>query len=146
MEVEQALVDVIPSHRQVSRAPQPEDRLSAQVLELCRIICPGKVGVLGPCRFRVVVGQQRRVLVATPAEALEPGSEGRVEPRPPRLRDARVRDLSRHGMLDRVLALALDGRAVPAAHEVALLEHPEVGLESLEQPVHRPTPEDTPDQ
>ena len=34
MEVEQALVDVIPSHRQVSRAPQPEDRLSAQALEL----------------------------------------------------------------------------------------------------------------
>ena len=57
------------------------------------------------------------------AEALEPRSERRVEAGTPGLGMLVYADLPRHGVLDRVLALALDGGAPPPPNEVALLEH-----------------------
>jgi hypothetical protein len=76
--------------------------------------------------------------------ALEPGGKRGVDPWTTSLRETRVRDFAREGVLDRVLALAGDARARTAAYEVAILEDPQVGR-ALDQLVHRPRPEDAPD-
>ena len=58
--------------------------------------------------------------------ALDPVRERRVQLRPTRPRDARVRDLPRERVLDRVLELPGKRRAAAPPHEVALLEQREI--------------------
>ena len=49
----------------------------AQALELGVVRRPGEIGVLGPDGLRVVVREERRVLVARPRRPLEPAGEAR---------------------------------------------------------------------
>jgi len=121
------------------------ERLPAQRRNLLVRTGPGEVDVLGTHGLRVVVGQQRGVLVLGAAAPLEPLGEAGVEPGAARLRKTLVGDLAGQRVLDRVLAFAGHRRAVPPPDEVALLEHGEVGRRPLDEVVDGPGPEDTAD-
>src|SRR5581483_4019438 len=136
----------VPAQCQLGRSLEPAGGLSREPLALVVLARPRKVGVLGPRGFGIVMRQERRLLVAAAAEALEPRRERRVETGALRLRDARVGDLPGDCVLDGVLALPLDRRPVPATNEVALLEHAQVGLDAFEQLVDGAAPEDAADQ
>lgn len=124
------IVELVPGDRQGSGTTEPGDGSGPQPVGLGLVAPPGEIGVLGT----------HGVLT----ESLEPGREGGVQPRAPRLGQTRVGDLARERVLDRVLALAGHGRAAAAANEVALLEHAQVRL-TADELVHRPRPEDAPD-
>ena len=85
------------------------------------------------------------MLVVPLDAALEPLGEGCVELRSFRLRQARVGDLARERMLDRVLSLARDRGTDTTANEVAVFEQAEVGTPATDQLVDRTRPEDAPD-
>src|SRR5207253_6300836 len=106
-------------------ASQPGDCPRAQTLELLLRSCPGQVGILGACRLRVMVGKQRRVLVAPAAKALDPRGEVRVQVGSPRLRNAFVRHFARDCVLDRVFALTLDRGSQSKPDEISFLEEAE---------------------
>src|SRR5256885_3737224 len=88
--------------------------------------------------------EQRRMLVASLAAALEPAGETGVQLRPLRLRQAAVGDLTRERVLDRILTLARQRRAGAPADEVALGKQLEVG-HAADELIDRPGPEDAPD-
>src|SRR5437016_7162973 len=88
--------------------------------------------------------EQRRMLVASLAAALEPAGETRVQLCPLRLRQAAVGDLARERVLDRILTLARQQRAGAPADEVALGKQLEVG-HAADELIDRAGPEDAPD-
>ena len=91
------------------------------------------------------MSEQRRILLAVGAEALEPGGEGGVKACSFRLRHARVRDVSRQCVFERELLLAGHRRRAVAADEVAPDKHAHVGLDAAEKLEHGGRPEDTSD-
>src|SRR5439155_240992 len=91
----------------------------------------------------VVMREQRRMLVASLAAALEPAGETRVQLCPLRLRQAAVGDLARERVLDRILTLARQRRAGAPADEVALGKQLEVG-HAADELIDQTGPEHTP--
>ena len=92
-----------------------------------------------------MVRKQGGILVPAGAHPLDPLRERGMQLCTPRLRKTLIRNLARQRVLERVLGFALEGRARPSAHEVAILEHAEVGLLSFEELVHGAGPEDAAD-
>ena len=92
-------------------------------------------------------GEQGSVAYSSslPGDALDPLGECRMEVSTARHGDARVGDLSRHGVLEDVLTLSLHRGAGAQPDEVALLELPEIGGEAEAELVDRPAPERAPD-
>src|SRR5262249_5984476 len=105
MEEREAFVYLVAADRQLGRARGPLARLHAQLLGFGFVTRPGEVDVLGTDRLGVVVREESGVLVAALTAPLEPAREGGVKLRTSRLGQARVRDLARQRVLDRVLAL-----------------------------------------
>ncbi len=122
-------------------AATPGDGFLAQPFVLTRVVAPDEVGVLRPNRLRVVVGEQRRVLVTRPLSVVQPIADACMKATTSSLRDAGVGDLARERVLDCVLALADDRRASSAPDEVPLLEEIEVGLVTAEEMDHGARPE-----
>jgi hypothetical protein len=91
-----------------------------------------------------VVGEQRRVLVLVNAIPLQPAREGGVQRRALGLQERVVGDVARERVLDYVLELARHRRPRAATHELALLQHAQVG-HALDKLAHRPHPERPPD-
>ena len=141
MKQSQPLRDLVAAHRQGRGAAQPHDGPLAEAAELGVLGLPGEVDVLRPHRLGVVVGQERRVLVAPLPRQLEPPGEARMKPCPSCLRQTSVGDVPGQRMRDRELTLAGDRGARPMTDEIALLQQAEVRLEALEQLVDRPRPE-----
>ena len=139
---EPAPPDLVAAHGQGRGAAQPRRR-PARRGGRARVVLgpPGEVDVLRPHRLGVVVGQERRVLVAPVPRQLEPRGEARMKPRPSRLRQTSVGDVPGERVRDRELALADDRRARPVPHEIALLQQAKVRLDALEQLVDRTRPE-----
>ena len=98
------LVELVAADRELGGPAEPGDRLRAKPLQLGVLAGPGQVGVLGSRRLGVVVREQGGVLAAAVSDPLEPGREGGMQARAPRLRDARVRDLARQRVPERELA------------------------------------------
>src|SRR5439155_16095108 len=88
----EGLVDLVASDSERSRPPRPFHRLRAQALSLVLPAGPGQVDVLGSDSLRVVVREQRGMLVVTLAARLEPAGKRSVESGPPGLGQAAVRD------------------------------------------------------
>ena len=121
------LVDLVAAESQRRRPPSPRHCLSAPPGQLLVPAGPGKVGVFGPDGLEIVVGEECGVLVVPLGIALEPAGEGCVQMRSLRLRQARVGDLARERVLDRVLAFARDRGADATTDEVAVFQQAEVG-------------------
>src|SRR5262249_60861318 len=103
LEVAQRLVDVAATNCEVGGALEPGRSLCPQPCQLLLVAAPGEIGIFGARRFGEMMGQQRRVLVAAAAEALEPARERRMQPRTPRFGNAPVCDLPGDGVLDSIL-------------------------------------------
>ena len=69
-----------------------------------------------------MVREEESVLVPPLAETFEPRGDARVEPSPPGLGQACVRDLARQRVLEGELVLTRDRRAGLPTDEVALLK------------------------
>jgi hypothetical protein len=77
------LVDVVAADREFRRAMKPRRRLALETLSFVDLVRPRERKCLERDRLVVVVRQQRRVLVATPTEPLEPPREPRMQMRAP---------------------------------------------------------------
>src|SRR4029077_10274306 len=107
---------------------EPGNRSAPEPRQLGLFTRPGEIGVVGTDSRRIMVSEQRGVIVASFADALEPRGEQRMHPRSPRLGQARVRDLAGQCVLDDVLTCAGQARSATPTDEVALLEHTEIRL------------------
>jgi hypothetical protein len=121
----QGVIDLVAAHGELGCTPHPGDRLGAQIARPLRLVRPREVRVRGRDRFAVVVREQRRVLVAPTAGALEPRGEARVHAGAGDDRQRAVRDLARERVFECQLALARQRRTRDAAGEVALDEQTE---------------------
>ena len=140
MEQGQRLLDVVPTHRQGRGPAQPDAGSLLDAAELRILGPPGQVHVLRPDGLGVMMGEERRVLVASVPGQLEPRAEARMKPRPSRLRQAPVGDIPGERVRDRELALARDRRALPVA---ARTRAPPGGRSPAPRPRAAPGPDPT---
>ena len=70
---------LVPADGERRGLPQPDNCSFTKADDLAVRIRPGQVDVLGPHGLRVVMGEQRGVLVPALAHALEPAREPRVQ-------------------------------------------------------------------
>ena len=124
MEQREAFVDLEATDRELRRAAEPSERPHPKLNELALIARPRKVGVVGSSRLRVVVREERGVFIPPLAGPFEPARERGMESRASGLRQARICDFAREGVLDRVLAVARDLGAWSTPDEVAFLQDP----------------------
>ncbi len=124
------LLDVVAAVGEVGRRGGADDGLRAERARRVGFAGPGEVGILGSSGLGVVVREHRRDSRRLRAVA-RPRRERGVETGAFRAgREASVRDLSRHRVLDHVLTLAVDRGVGAMPDEVAVLERLEVGVAS----------------
>ena len=71
----QPVVDLVAADGQVCGSPRPGDRPGTQPLDVLLAARPGKIEVIRADRLRIVVREQRRVLVAPLSPAFEPAAK-----------------------------------------------------------------------
>jgi hypothetical protein len=106
VEQRKRLLDLVPADRELGRPTQPHPGSLAQPVELL-LITPGEVCILRSDRLRVVMSEQRCVLVPTLSRSREPVREARMENGPPRTRKAAICDLARKRVFDHELSLTV---------------------------------------
>ena len=141
----QTLVDLKAADGELGGAAKPRQRAFSQLYQLLLASDPHQISLIRPNGLRIVMRQERRVLIAPLTHALKPARKCAVQPRPPRPGQAGVRNLARHSVLDGVFAIARKGGAGPAPDEVAVLEYPQVRPRTPDQLIDGPGPEDSAD-